>query len=740
MATELDARVNHAAALHGRGVVALQKNHVALAAELLSEAVSLDPSSLPALVNYGTALHELGRFEEALSSCERAIALAPDCAEAYYNRGNALRELNRFSAAVASYDRAIALKPDYADAYLNRGLALSALARPSDALASYDAAIAVRPQNPDAYFNRGNELHRLGRFEAAIASYDRASALQPGFADAHLNRGTAFVELRRYPEAVASYDTAIACRPDGAQAHFNRAAALLYMGQYGAAIASYDRAIALQPGYAAAHVGRGSAMLRLRRYVEAIASYDRALALDPSATGFLGMRRHIKMRICDWSGLDEDVAKITAGIDEPGAVSNPFSLLNLCDSADLQRRAAASWVAAQGPATSAIADIPRRNRTGRIHVGYFSADYHEHATACLIAQLLELHDRSSFKITGLSFGPPSAGAMRRRLAAACDEFIDVRGESDAAVARLARSRGIDIAVDLKGFTQDNRMGIFAHRAAPLQVNFLGYPGTMAAPFMDYLIADRTLVPANSEPHYTEKIIFLPHSYQVNDATRPIAAKSYTRAELNLPANGFVFCCFNNAYKIMPATFERWMRILARVEGSVLWLLGDNPTMMNNLRREAAARGVAPERLIFADRIDLPHHLARHRAADLFIDTLPYNAHTTASDALWAGLPVLTCPGETFAARVGASLLTAIGLTDLIASAPEHYEQTAIHLSTHPQALGEVRKRLMQRRITAPLFDTPRYCRHLESAFAQIHERHLAGSAPEHLHVESNGLE
>jgi predicted O-linked N-acetylglucosamine transferase (SPINDLY family) len=349
---------------------------------------------------------------------------------------------------------------------------------------------------------------------------------------------------------------------------------------------------------------------------------------------------------------------------------------------------------------------------------------------------LELHDGSRFRITAFSFGPASHGAMRKRLTSACDEFIDVRDQSDADVAMLARNRHIDIAVDLKGFTQDNRAGIFARRAAPLQVNYLGYPGTMGAPYMDYLVADPVLVPAASQSHYAEKIIYLPHSYQVNDTRRVIAEKSITRAELGLPSGGFVFCCFNNSYKILPGTFDSWMRIVARVPGSVLWLLGANATAICNLRREAAARSVNPERLIFANRIDLPEHLARHRAADLFIDTLPCNAHTTASDSLWAGLPVLTCIGECFAARVSASLLMAIGLPELIAATLEQYEELAVHLATHPEQLADIRQRLTENRLSAPLFDTPLYARHIEAAFAAIHERCNAGRPATHIDLDS----
>jgi predicted O-linked N-acetylglucosamine transferase (SPINDLY family) len=724
----------HFHALHLLGVIALQRNQAELAVELIGTALGIEPSNVAACVNYGSAQHELGRFDEAIACYEKAVSLKPDCAEAFHNRGNALRALKRHAAAVDSYDKALELKPDYVDAYLNRGLALADLNRHEAAIASYERAMAVQPNYADPYYNRGNELRTLGRYEAAIASYDRAVALQPGFADAHLNRGSALVELRRYAAALASYDKAIALRADYAEAHFNRAGALQHLGQYAAAVAGYDTAIALNPSRAQAYANRGRAQRELKRHEAAIESYDKAISLE-SDSALYGVRRHLKMQICDWRGLDADVATITSAIVSGTAAPNPFYVLTLSDSAALQKRAAELWVREECPPSDSLPALPKRGRRDRLHIGYFSADFHDHATSYLIAQLFELHDRSRFRVTAFSFGPDSQGAMRKRLKAGCDEFIELRDKSDAEVALLARQRPLDIAIDLKGFTQDHRAGIFARRAAPVQVNYLGSPGTMGAPYMDYLIADRALVPATHEAHYTEKIIYLPHCYQVNDAKRVIAEKSFTRAELRLPQTGFVFCCFNNSYKILPDTFDRWMRILSRVPGSVLWLLGDNPAAIRNLRREAAARLVDPQRLVFADRIDLPEHLARHRAADLFIDTVPCNAHTTASDALWAGLPVLTCRGEGFAGRVAASLLTAIGLPQLITSTLDQYEELAVRLAGDPDELAEIRQTLAANRLTAPLFDTPLYTRHIEAAFAKIYARYQADLMPEHVFVE-----
>jgi predicted O-linked N-acetylglucosamine transferase (SPINDLY family) len=364
-------------------------------------------------------------------------------------------------------------------------------------------------------------------------------------------------------------------------------------------------------------------------------------------------------------------------------------------------------------------------------VGYFSADFSNHATLHLLAGLFEHHDRVKFEVTAFSFGPESQDPMRRRLEAAC-EFIDVRERPDREVALLARERQIDIAVDLKGFTQDCRPGIFALRAAPVQVSYLGYPGTLGAPYMDYLIADRVLIPPESAQFYSEKIVYLPDSYQVNDAARVIAERVFSRAELGLPAAGFVYCCFNNNYKITPATFDGWMRILRQVPGSVLWLLEDNAGAAGNLRAAAEARGVSAARLVFAPRLPVADHLARQRAGDLFLDTLPCNAHTTASDALWAGLPLLTCLGESFAGRVAGSLLAAVGLSELITGSQAEYEALAVGLARDPGRLAGIRTRLAAQRLTAPLFNTELTTRRLEAAYEALVERHRAGLVPGHM--------
>jgi predicted O-linked N-acetylglucosamine transferase (SPINDLY family) len=372
---------------------------------------------------------------------------------------------------------------------------------------------------------------------------------------------------------------------------------------------------------------------------------------------------------------------------------------------------------------------------GRLRLAYLSADFHRHATAVLISELLELHERSGFEVVGVSFGPDDGSDTRKRIIAAFDRHIEIAGKNDEDAARLIADLGTDIAIDLKGHTKDARPGILAYRPAPIQVNYLGYPGTMGVPYLDYIMADPIVLPFDQQAHFSEKIVHLPDCYQVNDRKRQIASHTPTREELGLPPKGFVFCCFNNSWKITPTVFDVWMRLLQAVEGSVLWLLRDNEIAETNLRREAASRGIDPARLIFAGRLPLAEHLARHRLADLFLDTLPYNAHTTASDALWAGLPVITCRGETFAGRVAASLLQAAGLPELVTNCLADYEALALKLARDAVALSAVKAKLARERDTCALFDSVRFARHIESAYRTMWEIFQRGEAPKSFHVE-----
>jgi len=629
------------------------------------------------LHNVAGALNaRIGRFERAVQLYDVAIALAPDYFEAFNNRGNALRELGRLENALASFDAAVQLNPAYAEAHMNRGIALAALKRHDDALASYGIAIQLNPGSGPAYNNRGNSLQALNRPDEALADFDTAIRLNPAFADALVNRGNTLKALNRLEDALASYDQALALQPGSPEAWNNRGVALKFLKRPDEARQSFEKALAIKPGYAMA----------------------------------LAETLYMKAHLCDWTGIAQ--GETLAQLALAGQVVPPFYMLPIDDDPARQLVYAQNWAKERYGAGRVAAFNPRALGS-RIKIGYFSADFHNHATMCLMIRLLELHDKSRFEIHAFSYGPDHDDPMRKRILAALDGFHQVAKLSDAEIAELARAQGIDIAIDLKGFTETSRSGIFAHRPAPIAVNYLGFPSTMGADFIDYIVADPIIVPEADQRFYAEKVTYLPHSYQVNDRDRAISNKVFTRTELGLPEDGFVFCSFNNNYKITPAEFDIWMRLLAKVPGSVLWLLQDNEWAAANLRREAAARGVDPARLVFAERAPNAEHLARQRHADLFLDTFKVNAHTTASDALWAGLPIVTKLGKSFVARVAGSLLHAVGLPELVTETDEAYEALALALATNPARLAAIREKLDANRLTTPLFDTERYARDFE---------------------------
>jgi predicted O-linked N-acetylglucosamine transferase (SPINDLY family) len=715
------------------GVIALQTRQPQPALDMIGRAIGLDPTNAAAHNDHGRALSQLGRCESAVASYDKAIALAANNAEFHMNRGNALHELKRYEAAIASYDTAIAQKPDLAGGYYNRGIALHALARYEAAVASFDEALSRSPAHARAHNQRGNALFELRQFEAALASYAAAISLKADYADAHNNRGNALLELEQYPAALASFDAVIALQPDFADAHNNRGNAQYELGRVDAALSSYETAIALKPHHAGVHLNRGQMLDELRQFPAAAASYERVLTLKPDFKYAFGHRLLARMQICDWEDYDAQLAELAARIERGEPAANPFSVLALSGSAPLQKKAARIWVMDKAPPDGTLALRPSRAERGKIRIGYFSADFCNHPVAHLTAEMYEMHDRSRFEVTAFSLGPSTQDAMRQRLERAFDQFIDVHAVSAAETAAIVRRLDIDIAVDLTGFTKRCRPKIFALRAAPIQASYLGYLGTMGAPYIDYLIADATIIPPAHRSDYAEKLVYLP-SYQANDGKREIAEKTFERQELGLPPTGFVFCCFNANYKITPAVFHIWMRILGRVPDAVLLLYAGSETAAGKLRKAAHDRGIDADRLVFAERLPTPDYLARFRTADLFLDTLPYNAGTTASDALWAGLPVLTCMGGTFAGRVAASLLQAIGLPELITSTADEYEELAVALANDAQRMAQIKHKLREQRLSAPLFNTPLHTRSLETAYIGMYARYEAGLPPEDIFV------
>jgi predicted O-linked N-acetylglucosamine transferase (SPINDLY family) len=695
--------------------------------------VALQPGHVDARFRLANLLQDAGRLQEAIAHYDRLLEVAPDLAPALVNRGNALVAQRSDEAALASYRRALAVAPDSAQAHSNVGNVLHRLWRNDEALAALSRALDLDPDLPESLNNRGSVLVALARPDEALADLDRAIALAPGFAEAHANRGNALAELKRHDEALASYARCIEQKPDFPGVYCGRGSLRMVRQEYARALADFDRAIALDPRHAFALANRAFACRMLGRPEEARRDFERVLEVSPGHPYAAGGRLHMQLQCCDWTDLDRRIAELRAAIAAGAPATLPFHFLGVASSPGEELACARAFAAAER-ITDPAGARPLAWRHDRVRVAYLSADFHAHATAYLIAELFEAHDRDRFEVVGVSYGEDDGSPMRARLAAAFDRFLDARTIDDRGVAQWMREQEVDIAVDLKGYTADARTGILMHRPARVQVNYLGYPGTTGLSYVDYIVADGFVIPHGDERGYSEKVARLPDSYQANDSRREVDARTPSRAELGLPVDGFVFCCFNNVYKILPDVFAIWMRLLSNVPGSVLWLLGDNEAAKRNLRREAVDRGVAPERLVFAPRAKMPAHLARQRRADLFLDTLPVNAHTTASDALWVGLPVLTCAGATFAGRVAASLLHAAGLGALVTHTLEDYEALALTLATTPTLLSSLRAKLARERNGCALFDVRRFARNIESAYLTMHARSQAGLAPESFDV------
>ncbi|MGO9993407.1 MAG: tetratricopeptide repeat protein [Steroidobacteraceae bacterium] len=698
----------------------------------------LSAALVPAHFGRGNALLDLKRPLEAVASFDKALQLQPNQPETLFNRGNGLHHLKRYEAAVDSYDRAIALNPSYAAAYHNRGGALMPLGRTDQALASFDAALAINPAFAEALNSRGCALRALRRPHEAIASFDRALEVRNDYVDALCGRGDALLDLQRPQEALAMHDRAVALAPDSTLAQNGRGNSLTALRRNGEAIASYDIALRLDPDNVDAHFNRGNALLQFDwRPEEAARSFAALLRSDPDFDLAPGFLLHAQQCCADWSIPVPDASRehIVESVLAGKCVDSPFSFLAVSDSPAAQLRCAQIYLAERFPNAT-----PRRRgrcyRHDKIRVAYVSADFRVHAVSYLLAGLFERHDRQRFETIAISLREEDTSALGQRVKNAFSRFIDASGKTDGEVVELMRAMEIDIAVDLVGLTEGLRPQIFARGAAPIQVSYLGFPGTTGLSSMDYILADDFVIPPEQHAHYCEQVVCLPDCFQVNDDQRAISGRMVSRTDAGLPQSGFVYCCFNNTYKINPAMFNIWMRLLDQVPGSVFWLLGGSDTVRHNLRREASNRGVDPQRLVFAVREPYAEHLKRLRLADLFLDTLPFNAGTTASDALWAGVPLLTCAGEAFAARMAGSILRAIGLPELVTHDLARYEALALNLARQPQTLRELRERLHRNRLSAPLFDTDRFRRHVESAYEQMQRRHELGEAPQSFRVSA----
>jgi len=647
-------------------------------------------------------LHQSGQLDLAETYYKKLLNDLPENTVLLTNFGTLQFQKKKLNNGIKLIERSLKIEPNQPNALNNLGVVFLDLNRPDEALIRFDSAITFQVNYAEAHSNRGNALNDLNRPKDALESYDRAISINPGYAKAHSNRGNILKDLNRLNEAIESY----------------------------------DHAITFMPNYANAYSNRGDAFKELNLLEEAIESYEYAIQLNPDIEFILGELFKAKMSLCHWSGLANRIEEIKTKVNNNEKVSSPFSLLAVIDDPEIQRQSAKIYVNAKYPKNNVLPKIERQPKSSKIQIGYFSADFRDHAVSHLSAELYELHDRGQFEIHAFSFGLDTKDEFNLRIKEGVDYFHDVRSLSDKDVVLLSRSEKIDIAVDLGGFTKNSRTGIFAMQAAPVQVNYLGYSGTMAVDYMDYIIADHTIIPEDFKHHYSESIVYLPYSYMVTDSKTKIPVMQFTREDAGLPVNGFVFCCFNQHYKITPITFLMWMRILIQVEGSILWLSDANSTIISNLKHEAIKNGVEGDRLIFAPRLTFKEdHLSRMQLADLFLDTFPYNAHTTCSDALRMGVPVLTCIGKSFTSRVASSLLNAVNLPELIASSQDQYELLAIKLATNSEEFKSIKDKLVNNLPTAPLYDTKLFTKYLESAYIKMQEKYYKGIDPEDIYLD-----
>jgi len=688
---------------------------------------------LQLILQQGIQAFQAGNFDIASSILKRIIQIDKKNLIALHTLGLTKALQGDFKDATFFLGKAASINPNDSSIQYNLAKALSDSGDDRSALAHHKKAVMLAPNNQDAWLNYGLSKFNLGCYEAAIVLYDKALSFKPDYAEAWSNKGNAFYELKRYEDAIKLYDKALSLKPDFAEALSNKGNLLLELKLFDEAIALLDKALNLKPNYANAWSNKGAALNELGRYEEALTHYSKAISIKKDIDWLAGDLLHVRMRISSWSNFSASLDDLSKKILSNAKVVNPFKLLALSDDSLLHKKNSEIFVENKCPKSLALGLIPKHSTNEKIRIGYFSFDFRMHAVSILMAELFELHDKSKFEIIAFSFGIKDESLLRLRISNACDKFIDVSDMSDLDVAKLSRELHIDIAVDLGGHTAGARTKIFAHRAAPIQVSYLGYLGTMGADYIDYILADNTIVPASLQKFYTEKVAYLP-SYQVNDRKRQISDKQFTRAQLSLPETGFVFCCFNNNYKILPATFDGWMRILKAVDNSVLFLYAENVWVEQNLRNEALARGVDGSRLVFGKHISANEYLARYKVCDLFLDTFPYNAGTTASDALWAGLPILTLMGQSFASRMAASILNAVGLPELITNTQEKYESLAIELAMNPKKLTEIKYKLETIRLTAPLFDTPLFTKNLETVYIKMMDRYHANMEPDYISV------
>jgi predicted O-linked N-acetylglucosamine transferase (SPINDLY family) len=672
-------------------------NNYSFAKQILEKVIKIDINNSKANELLAYIYGNSGEIDISFEMLNVACSQSDCSPEALYYLGSAQLKRGLFDQAIETFTKSILMGGEFFEALHDLATAQAHTGDLNAAINNYQKCLKFGNLSHELFYNIARIYDDLRRYDEAIAHYDKALEIKPDYVEGWTNKGVTLNDLRRYDEAIACYDKALEIKPDYAEAWSNK----------------------------------GNTLNELKRYDEAIACYENALIFNSDIDWTPGYLIHIKMKICSWNLFQKDIERLGEDIRLNKKSIPSFAALSLSDDPSLQKQSSKIFANDKYPPNSALGPIRKRSKSEKIRVAYFSADFKNHPVSFLTAELFELHDKNQFEVIAFSFGVDDKSAMRLRLTNAFSQFLDVCNMSDLQIAALSRDMGIDIAVDLGGHTANSRTGIFAYRAAPIQVSYIGYLGTLGADYFDYLLADKVIIPEGSREFYSEKIAYL-QCYQANDRMRVIADKKFTRHELGLPKDGFIFCSLNNNYKILPDTFDGWIRILKAVEGSVLFLYAENQWVEGNLKKEAESRGFDSGRLMFGQHLPGDQYLARYRVCDLFLDTFPYNAGTTASDALWTGLPVLTMMGQSFASRVAASLLNSIGLPELITNTQEEYEALAIDLALNPNKLTNIKNKLANNRFTTPLFDTPLFTQNLEAAYSEMYERYQTDLEPDHI--------
>ena len=705
-------------ALHLLGVLYYQERKYKEALDLIDKSINLYSRNPAAYSNKGIVLIELNKNEEALNAFATAIELKPDYFEAYLNQGNVLIKIKKPDEALRSLKKAYELNSEFVETSFNLGNAYKILGEKSEATYWYLNTLKLNPNHVLANTNLGLVYYESGELERALRYYEEALKLEPTNYEALLNKGVLLAKNRKYEIAAACYKKAIEINPTKAEGYSNLATLLMMKGEIKESLVNYNFAINLDGDRAELYLNRGLLHLKLENLDETLKNFYQARNLQPELDYLYGHIVYVEMMQCDWSRYDLHLQKIKELRQTNKKIYEPFNLLSLVDDLELHLKNAEIYVESKYREKTFYQSKPSHNNK-KIRIGYYSADFHEHATSHLMAEMFGYHNKEEFEIIAFSFGPRNNDLMQQKLIKKFTEFHFVNELSDEEISSLSNQLKIDIAVDLKGYTKDCRPGIFANRAAPIQVNYLGYPGTMGANYIDYIIADRFIVPDKSDKYYSERVVKLDDCYQVNHSKKEVSNFELSRSELGLPRDCFIFCCFNNSYKITPMIFNSWMNIMKRVESSVIWLLSDDKKVIENLKREAEERDIRADRLIFARRCELSLHLKRHDFADLFLDTFPYNAHTTASDALWVDLPLLTIRGESFASRVASSLLSTIGLDELITTSISEYEEKAVELAKNPQIYKEIQQKIIKNKESSTLYRPHVFTKRLEIEFKKM---------------------